>query len=154
MLEVRIETVIEAPAERVWQILMDFGAYPGWNPFVRRIHGTPEAGSRLDVQLGAPGTRPMRFRPRVMAVVPNREFRWLGHLGIPGLFDGEHIFGLTSLGPRSTRFVQRERFRGIFLPVLARRLEKDVRRGFDEMNRALRDRAVRVSLSDDGTGKG
>ena len=145
MLELRTETVIEAPAERIWQILMDFDAYPGWNPFIRRIRGTPETGSRLDVLLGAPGTRPMRFRPRVLAMVPNRELRWFGHLGIPGLFDGEHIFELTPLGPRSTRFVQRERFRGIFLPFLARRLETDVRRGFDAMNRALRDRAVGVS---------
>ena len=143
MLELRTETEIDAPVERVWQVLMEFDSFPEWNPFLRRLRGKPEVGSRLEVTIGASGTRPMRFRPRVMAVVPNREFRWLGHLGIPGLFDGEHIFELTPLGSLSTRFVQRERFRGIFLPFLARRLEKDVRRGFDEMNRALRERATR-----------
>jgi hypothetical protein len=142
MLELRTETQIDAPVDRVWNVLMDFAAYPTWNPFLRRIGGRPEVGSRLDVEIGASGTRPMRFRPTVMSVVPNREFRWLGHLAIRGLFDGEHIFELAPVGSGSTRFVQRERFRGLFLPFLARRLEKDVRRGFEEMNRALRERAT------------
>ncbi len=153
MLELQTETEIDAPVERVWRVLVDFAAYPDWNPFIRSIHGKPEVGSRLDVEIGASDTRPMRFRPTVKAVVPDREFRWLGHLGIRGLFDGEHVFELTPLGPRSTRFVQRERFRGIFLPFLARRLEKDVRRGFEEMNRALRGRASRPSENAAQTGK-
>jgi hypothetical protein len=77
----------------------------------------------------------------------------LGHLGIRGLFDGEHIFELSPLSSASTRFVQRERFRGIFLPFLARRLERDARRGFEEMNHALRERASRVSDDSGRTGK-
>jgi hypothetical protein len=153
MLELRTETQIDSPVDRVWHVLMDFNAYPEWNPFLRRIDGKPEVGSRLDVEIGASGTRGMRFHPTVMSVVPNRELRWLGKVGIRGLFDGEHIFELIPMGSQSTRFVQRERFRGIFLPFLARRLERDVRRGFDEMNRALRERATAPSESSGRTGK-
>ncbi|TLZ56590.1 MAG: SRPBCC domain-containing protein [Methanobacteriota archaeon] len=153
MLELQTETDIDAPVERVWHVLMDFAAYPEWNPFIRSVQGKPDVGSRLEVELGASGTRPMRFRPTVKVVVPNQEFRWLGHLGIRGLFDGEHIFELTPLNAGSTRFVQRERFRGIFLPFLARRLEQDVRRGFEEMNRALRERASRPPQNAVPTGK-
>jgi hypothetical protein len=153
MLELRTETEIDSPVDRVWHVLMDFNAYPEWNPFLRRIDGKAEVGSRLDVEIGASGTRGMRFRPTVMSVVPNREFRWLGKVGIRGLFDGEHIFELAPMGSQSTRFVQRERFRGIFLPFLARRLEREVRRGFDEMNRALRERATAPSESSGRTGK-
>ncbi|MGI0148973.1 MAG: SRPBCC family protein [Thermoplasmata archaeon] len=133
---------MDAPVERVWQILMDFDAFPEWNPFIRQIIGRPALGSRLDVMIGASGTRGMRFRPKVTKVVPQREFRWLGRLGIAGLFDGEQIFELTPTSSLACRFVQRERFRGIFVPFLARRLERDVRRGFDEMNRSLKARAM------------
>src|SRR5213078_1831817 len=63
-------------------------------------------GARLDVLLGDHGTRPMRFRPKVLKVVPNRELRWLGRLALPRLFDGEHIFELEAVGPRRTKFVQ------------------------------------------------
>ena len=142
MLELRTEIEIDAPVERVWAVLIDFERFPDWNPFIRRIHGNAQVGSRLDVLLGASGTRPMRFRPTVKAVVPNRELRWLGRLGLPRLFDGEHIFQIEPLGPNRVRFVQRERFRGLFVPLLARSLNRDARRGFEEMNRALQERAT------------
>ncbi|HLQ42528.1 MAG TPA: SRPBCC domain-containing protein [Thermoplasmata archaeon] len=142
MLELRTEIEIDAPVERVWAVLIDFERFPDWNPFIRRIHGNAQVGSRLDVLLGASGTRPMRFRPTVKAVVPNRELRWLGRLGLPRLFDGEHIFQIEPLGPNRVRFVQRERFRGLLVPLLARSLNRDVRRGFEEMNRALRERVT------------
>ena len=57
------------------QVLMDFGTFPEWNPFIRRIQGKPEVGARLDVMIGASGTHGMRFRPKVTKVDPNREFR-------------------------------------------------------------------------------
>jgi len=141
-LEIRSEIEIDAPAETVWAVLTDFASFPEWNPFIRRISGSLSVGSRLNVFLGASGTRGMRFRPTVMSVVPNRELRWLGRLGIPGLFDGEHIFELAPAGRDRTQFVQREQFRGLLLPVLRRSLVRDARRGFDEMNAALRARAA------------
>ena len=95
----------------------------------------------------------MRFRPTVRAAVPNRELRWLGRLGIPGLFDGEHIFELTPIGGQRARFVQRERFRGLLVPLMKKRLERDTRRGFDEMNQALRTRATGAADGRGTTGK-
>jgi len=153
MLELRTEIEIDAPAERVWAVLTDFDRFPDWNPFIRRIHGNAQVGSRLDVFLGASGTRGMQFRPIVTMVVPNRELRWLGRLGLPRLFDGEHIFQIEPLGSTRARFIQRERFRGLLVPLMARSLNRDARRGFEEMNQALR---ARVNATPDrlpGTGK-
>ena len=142
MKELRTEIDIDAPAETVWASLTDFAAFPSWNPFIRRIEGAPEVGSRLEVVLGASGTKAMTFRPTVKKVERNRELRWLGRVGIAGLFDGEHIFEISPNGPGRVHFVQRERFRGLFVPFLAKSLDRDARRGFEEMNRALRDRAT------------
>src|SRR6266511_2049891 len=142
MKELRTEIDIDAPAERVWESLTDFASFPEWNPFIREIQGTPAVGSRLEVTLGASGTKPMTFRPTVKGFVPNRELRWLGRVGIPMLFDGEHVFELSPIGPARTRFVQRENFRGLFVPFLAKSLDRDARRGFEEMNRALRARVA------------
>ncbi len=153
MLELRTEIEIDAPVERVWEVLTDFDRFPEWNPFIRQIRGNMRVGSRLEVFIGASGTQGMRFRPTVMKVVPNRELRWLGRLGLPRLFDGEHIFQIDPLGPMRARFIQRERFRGLLVPLLARSLNRDARRGFDEMNRALRARVTASSESRPGTGK-
>ncbi len=85
----------------------------------------------------------MTFRPRVLAVAPGRELRWLGHLGMPGLFDGEHVFAIEPGRPGRVRFVHREVFTGLLVPVVARWLEAGTRRGFAAMNEALRARAER-----------
>jgi hypothetical protein len=83
----------------------------------------------------------MTFRPTVLAVDPARELRWLGHLLLPGLFDGEHEFQIHRLGPTRVRFVQQERFTGMLLPLFARNLDKHTLPGFKAMNLALKARA-------------
>jgi hypothetical protein len=139
------EIEIDAPAERVWHLLTDFASYPQWNPFIRKIRGQPTKGERLEVRLEPPGGRAMTFKPKVLTAEPNRELRWLGHLLVPGLFDGEHSFIIQPLEENRVRFVQREAFTGLLVPLFARSLETNTQRGFEEMNRALKGRTEAVS---------
>jgi len=108
---------------------------------MRRAIGEPKTGAKLEVHIQPSGTSGMTFRPTVLKAEPKRELRWLGHLGIPGLFDGEHILTIEPLAENRVRFVQREIFTGILVPLFARGLEADTRRGFEEMNRALKAQA-------------
>jgi hypothetical protein len=141
MIELHSEIEIQASDEQTWQILTDFASFPQWNPFIRLAVGEPRMGTKLKVHLQPSGARGMTFRPKVLKAEPKHELRWLGHLLIPGLFDGEHIFTIESLAEDRVRFVQREIFKGILVPLFARGLDKDTRRGFEEMNRALKGRA-------------
>jgi hypothetical protein len=96
-------------------------------------------GSRLEVLIEPPEGRGLTFKPSVRKVEASREFVWLGHLVLPGVFDGEHHLELQ---PRDggTLFVQREEFRGILLPLLGRGLEKR-KHGLRADERRLRERA-------------
>ncbi len=141
MKELHSEIEIDAPAERVWRLLTDFASYPEWNPFIRSISGQPTTGERLAVRIEPPGGRGMTFRPQVLNAQPNRELRWVGHLLVPGLFDGEHSLAIQPLGENRVRFVQREAFKGLLVPVFARSLDNNTQRGFEQMNRALKERA-------------
>ena len=143
----RTEIEIDAPADRVWDVLTDFTAYPDWNPFIRRAGGPVRVGSRLEARLQPPAGRAMTLRPTVLAAVPNRELRWLGHLFVPGLFDGEHGFRIESLASDRVRFVQEERFAGLLAPLVLRFVERDTRQGFEAMNRALKARAEQSASS-------
>ena len=138
---VRTEIEINATPDRVWSILEEFAAYPEWNPFVRKIEGRPEVGTRLRVLLQAPGGRAMTFKPVVQAADESREFRWLGRLALPGLFSGEHRFRIEPTGDGRVRFHQEETFRGLLVPLMARSLDRDTKAGFEAMNRALKERA-------------
>ena len=83
----------------------------------------------------------VKMSPTVLAVEPGKQLRWIGHLGFPGLFDGQHIFELKPAGSGMTTFVQRELFGGILLPFLTGMLRNETARGFSEMNSALKARA-------------
>lgn len=141
MKELRADTEIHAPAERVWQLLTDFASFPQWNPFIREAIGEAKPGSRLQIRIQPSGASGMTFRPTVLKAEPNRELRWLGRLLVPGLFDGEHIFSIEPLDENRVRFVQREKFSGLLVPLFASSLDRDTKRGFDEMNQALKARA-------------
>ena len=145
--ELRTEIEIDAPAGRVWRLLTEFDAYPDWNPFLRRASGEVKEGARLEVYMQPSGGRGMTFRPTVIRAEPNREFRWLGHLGVSGLFDGEHSFVIEPLDGNRVRFVQSERFTGVLVPLMMLMIEKDTRRGFEEMNQALKERAQAAQSS-------
>jgi hypothetical protein len=141
MKELHSEIEIQATDEKVWRILTDFASFPQWNPFMRRAVGEPKTGAKLEVHVQPSGTSGMTFRPTVLTAEPYRELRWLGHLLVPGLFDGEHIFTIDVLRENRVRFTQQEKFTGILVPLFARSLDTDTLRGFIEMNQALKARA-------------
>ena len=83
----------------------------------------------------------MTFKPTVLRAEPNRELRWIGHLLMPGLFDGEHYFLIEGHDGNETRFVQGERFTGVLVPLMGLLgLFPKTIRGFEEMNEALKSR--------------
>jgi hypothetical protein len=149
MKELHSEIEIDASAERVWGVLTDFGSYPEWNPFIRRIGGELEVGERLEVRLEPPDSRGITMRPTVLRADPNRLMRWVGHLFVPGLFDGEHSLAIHPLEDDRVRFVQHEAFKGVLVRPLARSLDKNTLRGFEEMNVALKKRAESLPDSTD-----
>ena len=140
MKELRSEIRIGASTDRVWAVLTDFAAYPAWNPFILRIEGEPRVGARWRITIRPPGARAMTFRPTVLIADPPSELRWLGRLGIPGIFDGEHSLHIVPLEDGAVLFVQRERFTGWLVPLAGGALEKTLA-GFEAMNRALKERA-------------
>jgi hypothetical protein len=142
--ELRREIDIDAPPERVWAVVTDFASYPEWNPFIRRISGELEVGSKLEVQIEPPEGRAMTFKPTVRAVEVNRELRWLGRLLVPRVFDGEHSLRIEQLDGGRSRFVQSERFSGLLVGLFGGTLAK-TETGFEQMNAALRTRVEQAS---------
>jgi len=139
--ELYSEIPIRATPARIWAILTDFPRYPEWNPFIRTIEGPCIEGAGITADLRPPGGFGMTINPVIRTVVPERELRWIGHLFVRGLFDGEHVFEILKRDGESCLFVQHEFFFGLLLPLLENSLKNGTTRGFDEMNRALKARA-------------
>ncbi len=132
-IETRIDT--NASPKELWDVLMDFPAYPSWNPMVVAISGEAGLGQRLQTTIAMKNGRRMKFNPTVVEYEPGRRFGWLGNLFVPGLFDGLHRFEVEPNGGGAT-FVHSEEFRGLLPPLLGKLL-KDTHEGLEAMNEAL-----------------
>ena len=141
--EIKTEILINATPEKIWAILTNFENYPNWNPFIKSIEGEVKVGSTITARIEPPEAKGMTFRPKVLIYETNKELRWLGHLLFAGLFDGEHKFELFDNGNGTTTFMQSEEFKGILVPLFKKQLDNNTKKGFEEMNKKLKELAER-----------
>lgn len=134
-----ISTSIEmaAEADEVWRVLTDFAAYREWNRYIISAAGAAEVGERLSLKMSVRG-KTFKVSPKVVAADRPRQLRWVGHLGLRGIFDAEHRHDLEVV-PGGTRYIQSERFTGLLVPMLAQTIAATAN-AFDEMNQALKSR--------------
>ncbi|MBA3681732.1 MAG: SRPBCC domain-containing protein [Bacteroidetes bacterium] len=136
--EIKTQIVINASAEKIWSILTDFNSYSKWNPFIISLTGNVSGGNTIAATLKAPGAKAMTVKPKVLTFNRNKEFKWVGHLLMPGIFTGEHKFEIIDNGNKTCTFVQSEKFTGILIPLFTKMLDGSTTEGFKLMNEALK----------------
>ena len=139
--EISTEIEINAPPSRVWQILTDFKNYQTWNPFIKKISGIPARNEKLEVHMPDPRGGTMVFTPDVLVAERERELRWLGR-SEGDVFNGEHRFLIETIeNDNKVHFSQSEKFTGSMVASLEGWLDTAVKQNFEDMNRALKQRA-------------
>jgi hypothetical protein len=139
MLTIKSQIEINASAQRVWECLMNFNNYSRWNPMIPSITGEAKVGAKLQVRLTPPEMVHSNYVLTIQNIIPNVEFRWLGHFIFPGLMDGDHVFMINQLTPNRVLLTQSESFKGFLVPFLSPLLKKNMLKGFEQMNAALKD---------------
>lgn len=139
MNEILTEIDIDASASRVWGCLVDFPRFKDWNPLIREVRGDMQPGRRIRVSVRLPGGVSLTFRPRLLAVRPDRELRWIDRTPIPGLLEGEHWFILEPSEDGRVRFLHGERFRGLASVLFGGLIDRQLRPGYEAMNRTLKE---------------
>jgi hypothetical protein len=137
MKENRNEIEIQATPEQVWSILTDLEKYAEWNPLL--YSGDIEVGERVEVSART-ASSDMDFSCEIINVEPNRGFAWKFHVIHPLLFRGEHEFRIEPAGEESIKFIDRESFEGLLVPLRAKYLETDVKAAMIDMGKALKER--------------
>jgi len=144
--ELRTEIEINAGPEKVWKILINFEKYDHWNPFIHMIKGEAKEGSKIEIHIETPGGKSRKYRPTVTKIEEGRELRWLGKSSLPGILNAEHIFTVKKLQPERVLFINREVFEGLLTSFFGKSLDTDVRKGLEEMNKALKERAEHADV--------
>ena len=87
----------------------------------------------------------MTLHCQVLAVTPSKELCWKYHVIHPSLFRGEHHFTIEPMGSNQVRFIDREVFNGLFVPLQAKDIDTHSKLGFEAMDKALKARAEAIN---------
>lgn len=135
---------IQAPVDRVWQVLLDLDRYPQWNPFTWQI-GTPEAPDR-QLRLDTPVDLHVRFarrgervqQERVQIIAPPFRLAWGMTMGAPILLRALREQRLEVTGPNSCRYQTWDAFSGLLTPLVVGLFGRDIQTGFNAVAWALK----------------
>lgn len=136
--EVRADTIIDAPPEKVWNALVQMDCYKDWNEQLQFLGGSIALGEKVNLKLSVDGAKPYEFSPTIIHWEESKKFGWIARTGLPGIFDGEHLFELEGKEEK-TFLVNRERYRGILAPIIQiQPMMKNAPKGFEKMNTQLK----------------
>jgi hypothetical protein len=93
------------------------------------------------------GGSAVTLRPTVVEVVDGQRLRWHGRLGVPRLFDADHMFTVEARGAGESQLVQQEHFSGLLVPFFRGSLDRGTLPAFHAMNTALKDRAEKAAAA-------
>ena len=143
MKEINYEVEIQASPEEVWQVLTDLDEYADWNPLLHDAVGKVQQGEKVDVTFQT-ASKKGTLHCKVIKVEQNRELRWKYHVLLPGLFKGEHIFTIEPIEEKRVRFIDREIFNGLFVPLLAKDIDTNSKEAMEAMDKALKARVEKL----------
>jgi hypothetical protein len=117
-LSVSVQTRINAPVEKAWQVLTDFGNYHTWHPILtlESPAGPLAVGTLLQGQSsgGPAGEQPVAFT--IAEVQEPNHLLWTG--GDSEVVAGRHSFHLEQLADATTEFIESEVFTGPAAPAV------------------------------------
>lgn len=122
--------LLDAPVEKVWQVLVNFSDYSSWNSMIS-FKGEPAVGRKVPMRVEILGKRivtPVNF----LRMQTNKELAWMG--GPKGLFTGEHYFILEEQAEGKCKLRQGEKFKGLLLPLMWPFLESTLNKLYVQTN--------------------
>lgn len=139
---VKAEIEIDAPPERVFDILTDLDRYEEWNPFTPSIKSTLEIGAavRMRVRL-LEGKRLFRQVEYVTANERPRKLCWGANIPLRPLIRADRCQTLEALELDRTRYICTDEISGWLTPIVMRYFGAAMQRGFEDCAFALKQRA-------------
>jgi len=137
-MKVTSDAVFTVPAEKVWEALADFGAYPEWNPLVKSMEGNPEPQGSVQVTIAYPGADLLQGRAEVTGWVPPKYFSFTLRKGPAWWYQEEHIFRLKTRDDGKVVFYNEVYATGLSLRFGRKASSHRIRHSLDRMNEELK----------------
>jgi len=134
------EIVINAPAELVWDVLVDFENYGEWNSFCPSVKGEPVIGSPVDMQVDL-GNGLQRQVEYVTRVEPGRSITWSMENRPGDPIHADRTQCVIPIDASSCRYTSIDEFSGEFVPQMMELMGEAMERGFNACAAGLKQRA-------------
>lgn len=136
---------IAAPAAFVWEVLVDYPRYPEWNPYTVAVETTLEIGDPVDLTLPNPDGSPGTFvnREYIRVVDPPHHLRYDTGDEMEGIFAVRDQY-IQPLGPERCTYRTTDAFSGEHAELVVEANGQWVKKGFDAVAHALRQRAEQL----------
>lgn len=129
------EIVINAPKDKVWEVVSDINGWEKITSAVNAASGEATVGSTLSVTMRGEkaGEDGPSFEPVVKDVESESHLRWEAKMGASIIFHNEKLLSLEEVDGR-TRLTHIEYFSGMVVPLMLSSLDTGVPPILDEMN--------------------
>ena len=101
---IHTEITINAPRQKVWEVLTDFDKMPEWSSSFQGVDGDFKEGGIIVSKYKMPFGKMAKVEHPLVTCVEGEEFSWSSDIGL-GMID-HHIFRLESIYENTTKFVQ------------------------------------------------
>lgn len=132
---------INAPVEKVWQILVDFEHYPQWNPFTYRVETDLKVGSPVDLYVKLPSRGSRLQTEYIREVVEPTKLSWGMEMGSKYLLTALREQYLTPISETRCSYYSTDLLQGGLTPIVKLLFAKSIQQGFNNMAYALKQRA-------------
>jgi hypothetical protein len=140
---------VQAPAETIWAAIYDLARWSEWNPLFPEAEGQIRIGSVLQLTQVLPGAPARPIQATVMDWVPNEQLHWRSS-AMGGLVKTIHYIEIETLADASCIVSNGEIIGGLLGNTAARQTGGLLRRGFTQMNEALKAHAEAAWRSEAG----
>jgi uncharacterized protein YndB with AHSA1/START domain len=134
------EITINAPAQVVWDVILDFDNYGLWNTFCPGMKGEPVIGSPLEMQVDM-GDGPQLQVEYVTKIEPIHTIVWSMENKPGDPVHADRTQRITPVDDSSCRYVTIDEFGGEFAGPMLEAMGKIVEKGFNDCAAGLKKRA-------------
>ena len=129
---------INAPIEKVWNTLMAFDQWNGWNP-ISKAQGKAYLDEEilLTMKITKDNKKEMKYKAVVVELTPYTYFRFRAKMMAGFMFTNDKIFELSQDGDITT-VIHKESFSGLMVSLFWKKLEAGVPDMLNTTNAALK----------------
>lgn len=138
MKEITTEMALDAPAERIWELLSDFALYPEWNPLFTKAVGPTGAGDSFELMVELPGVGPFTVQPTMLVAERESRLCWQSSMFCQAVLGWKFSYELKPISNERLRFIQRSEFGGVLAPLFGFAMAKPVTDGMELLNQAVK----------------